>query len=669
VPASISNVSVDPDSNDTQTNVTEVLGGIPGVSARDRQNYAQDTQLSIRGFGARATFGVRGLRLYADGIPASMPDGQGQLSHFNLVGADRVQVMRGPFSALHGNSSGGVVQIWSRPGTEEFSARIRAGIGSYDERTFGAQFLGTTGPVDFNLAGSRFQTDGYRDQAAARRDSANLRLGIDTGEGRELTLVANFLDIPEAQDPLGVTQAEWRADPRQTTSVATQFNTRKSVKQLQGGVVFEQTLGMGHTLHAMGYTGNRKVVQYLAIPTLTQRNPAVASSALHSGGVVDLDTDYRGADLRWSWQGEVMDRPLEFTLGGNYDLQDQLRLGYENFLGDPAAPTQRGVRGNLRRDETNRVHNLDQFAQAMWRFADRWSVLAGVRHTEVDFKSTDRYQSGINGNDGGSRKYSDTTVVGGVMFLPSDSLRVYASLGDGFETPTFNELAYRADTQPGLAFNLLPASSRHYEVGLKWLAASGAQLDMALFSASIEDDLVVVRNSGGRSAYRNIDRSRRQGAEAGLLLPLVEDLQLQATYTLVDATFRSGFLVCASTPCTTPNVPVQAGSRMPGVARHQGQVKLQWTPGTWTTAIEFNASSNVVANDVATVRAPGYGVWSVEVGNSWELGDSTLRGYLRADNLLDHHYVGSVIVNEGNSRFFEAATDRTASIGVQWRWN
>ena len=344
VPASITNVTVDPDSNGQQTNIVEALGSIPGVTALDRQNYAQDTQLSIRGFGSRATFGVRGIRLYTDGIPAAMPDGQGQLSHFNLVGADRIQVMRGPFSALYGNSSGGVVQLWSRPGTEQLSTRLRATTGSFGERSYGAQALGTAGIVDFNIAGSRFDTDGYRDHAAARRDSANLRLGVDTGESRTLTLVANYLDIPEAQDPLGVLPSDWRLNPRQTTSVATQFDTRKSVKQTQGGLIFEQKV-FGSTLHATAYTGNRKVVQYLAIPALTQRNPSQASTALHSGGVVDLDTDYSGGDLRWSWLGTLAGRPIEVTIGGNSDLQDQLRLGYENFLGTPSAPASLGVKG------------------------------------------------------------------------------------------------------------------------------------------------------------------------------------------------------------------------------------------------------------------------------------------------------------------------------------
>ncbi len=657
VPASITTVQADTDSNNLQTNVTELLGGVAGVTALDRRNYAQDTQLSIRGFGARSTFGVRGVRLFADGIPASMPDGQGQLSHFNLLGADRIQIMRGPFSTLYGNSSGGVVQIWSRPGTEEPSARVRATVGSYGERSYGAQALGTIGLADYNLALSRFETDGYRDHAAARRDSANLRLGFDTGAGRELTLVVNYVDIPEAQDPLGVILADWRADPRGTVSLATDYNTRKSVEQLQGGLVFEQKLGSANTLHAMAYAGNRKIVQYLAI------TPSVQSPPTHSGGVVDLDTDYRGADLRWSWQGELANRPLEFTLGGNFDLQQQQRLGYNNFVGSTL-----GVRGALRRDETNRVENLDEFAQAMWQFADRWSVLAGLRHSEINFKSTDRYIVGTNRDDSGHKRYGDTTVVGGLMFRPMESLHLYASVGDGFETPTFNEMSYRSDGQPGLAFYLLPATSDEYEVGAKWRPDGGLQVDVALFRASTTNDLAVARNLGGRSSYNNIPGSRRQGFEAAMRLPVADDWQLEANYTLLAATFTKDFLTGGPPPCSSANVPVLAGTRMPGVARHQGQLQLKWSPGPWSAALELNGSSNVTVNDRASEQAPGYGVWNAEIGRNWELGDSTLRGFARVDNLLDKSYVGSVIVNEGNSRFYEAATDRTATVGLQWRW-
>ncbi|MDQ2639486.1 MAG: TonB-dependent receptor [Pseudomonadota bacterium] len=667
VPASISTVQLDADSNLMQSNMTELLAGIPGVTALDRQNYAQDTQLSIRGFGSRATFGVRGLRLYADGIPASMPDGQGQLSHFSVLGADSLQVMRGPFSALYGNSSGGVVQLWSRAGTPEPSARLRGTFGSHGTSTMSGQALGTTGPLDYNLALSRFETDGYRDHSSARRDSANLRLGVDLGTEQTLTLVANYVDIPEAQDALGVTPDDWRADPRGTAGVATQFNTRKSVEQLQGGAIYEHRLG-AHSLRAMAYTGNREVRQFLSIPPGTQR-----ATQTHSGGVVDLDGSYEGADLRWSYVGALAGRLLEFTVGTNLDRQNQLRRGYENFLGPVdntcSGATTCGVLGALRRDETNRIRNFDQFAQGYLQLTDRWSALAGMRHSEVRFRNNDRYVNGTNLDDSGTGKYSNTTFVGGVMFHARPSLRFYASVGDGFETPTFNEMSYRADGAAGLAFDLDAATSSNYELGTKWRPASGMELDVALFRADTSDELLVARNSGGRSSFRNAEGvTRRQGLEAALAVPLAGDLRLDGSYTLVDAEFRDDNIVCSGTPCTTPSTLVPAGSRIPGVARHQGTLALRWSPGQWEGGLEFEARSRMIVNDVASSSAPGFGLWNAEIGRNWDLGGSSMRTFARIENLLDKTYVGSIIVNEGNSRFFEAGPERTAMIGLQWNW-
>ncbi|MEO8307225.1 MAG: TonB-dependent receptor [Pseudomonadota bacterium] len=656
VPASVSTVQLGGDSNRPLVNVTEALVGIPGVIALDRQNYAQDTQLSIRGFGARSTFGVRGLRLYVDGIPASMPDGQGQLSHVNMLGADTMQVMRGPFSALYGNSSGGVVQFWSKPGAEGDPTRLRATYGSFDSSSIGAQTMGKIGLFDYNLSASEFKTDGSRAHSAAQRDSFNARIGIDVGESRTLSLIANYLDLPDAQDPLGLTTTEWQADPHAATPAALQFNTRKSVEQLQGGLVFEQRLGESQTLHAMVYGGNREVVQFLAIPVATQANP------LNSGGVVDLNGNYHGGDLRWSWLGTIASRPAEFTIGANTDIQQQDRLGFENFVG-----TTLGVKGRLRRDEDNRVDNVDEFAQLWWQFADRWSVLAGLRHSEVQFESVDHYIVGTNPDDSGSTHYSDFTPVAGIMFHANAPLRIYASVGKGFETPTFNELAYRADGQAGLAFYLEPAVSDNYELGAKW-RSGGIELDAALFRADTDNELAVARNTGGRSSYRNVAAARRQGFEGGAHIPLGHDLKLEMTYTYLDATYRSDYLICVVPGCTVPNVTVPAGARIPGVAEHQGQMKLEWTPGAWSTTLEFVAISSLNANETGTVAAPGYGLLHFEVGRNWRIASGELRGFARIENLLDRNYVGSVIVNEGNSRFYEAGPERAATVGAQWQW-
>ncbi|HBK45207.1 MAG TPA: TonB-dependent receptor, partial [Xanthomonadaceae bacterium] len=422
LPASFSTVAVERDLNGRGAQLSEVLDGIPGLVARDRQNYAQDTQLSIRGYGARSSFGVRGVRLLVDGIPATMPDGQGQLSHFNLLGAERVEVLRGPFSALYGNSSGGVLQLWSADGQRGDPWRVRASYGSDDTSNVGAQLLGQQGIVHYNVAANHFETDGWRDHSAARRESVNAKFGLDLAEGRRLDLVFNHLDAPDAQDPLGLSRAQYRADPRQATAVAYQYDTRKSVRQSQAGAVFTQQSDR-QTLRLMAYAGRREVEQFLAVPVATQANP------LHSGGVIDLDSDYGGADARWAWHGDLLGRPLELTVGANADRQRQHRTGYENFVGDAL-----GVKGALRRDQRDRVENVDQFAQAWWQWSERWSALVGVRRSEVRFRSDDRYVTARNPDDSGRRDYAATTPVAGLVLRASDDLRVYVSAGRGFET-------------------------------------------------------------------------------------------------------------------------------------------------------------------------------------------------------------------------------------------
>lgn len=656
VPASVETIALNPENSRADISITESLTGVAGLQALDRQNYAQDVQLSVRGFGARSTFGVRGVRLYADGIPASMPDGQGQLSHFSALSGDRLEILRGPFSALYGNSSGGVVQLYSKDGAVGDSPRVKATYGSNDAYTLGGQLLGRTGIVGYNVSLSRFDTDGYRDHSAARRDSANARFTLNFNDSQRLNVLFNYVDIPQAQDPLGETRAQWDQDPRAAT-LADQFNTRKSVEQVQGGLVYEQLFGSGQSVRLMTYAGNRQVTQFLAIPIATQANP------LHSGGVVDLDGTYDGGDARWSWNGELAGAPFEITAGANFDEQNQQRRGYENFIG-----TTVGVQGAIRRDEQNHVQNFDEFAQAWWQFATRWSVLAGVRHSEVHFHSTDHYVRTGNPDDSGGVTHTNTTPVAGLMFSSSDALRLYLSAGKGFETPTFNELSYRSDGQAGLAFNLRPSTSRNYELGAKWHEDGGPSAALAVFRANTTDELAVARNVGGRSSYQNVAQARRQGLEASLDVPLAAQFSVEFAYTYIDATFESSYRICTAPPCTTPNVTVPAGARIPGVARHQGMTRFKWHSGEWNAGLEIQGESGLGVNDQATESAPGFVVAHVEAGRNWETAAGRLRTFARIENLLDKTYIGSVIVNEANGRYYETGLGRNYLAGLQFQW-
>ncbi len=645
VPASIDRIDLDQAT--LGASLAESLQGVPGLTVRERQNYAQDTQISIRGFGARAAFGIRGVRLLLDGIPATQPDGQGQLSHFNLATAERVEVLRGPFSALYGNSSGGVIQLFTADAAAIPELGFDAFAGSYGDRRLslvGSGYGATLGYTDF-------RTQGYRAHSAAHRQSLNGKLALAAGEGK-LTLLLNRLDAPAAQDPLGLTRAQFETDPRQATAVASQFDTRKSVAQTQLGAIYEQDFGAPGALRLLGYGGQRAIEQFLAIPIGAQ------ASAAASGGVVDLGSHYAGADARWSQRRES----FSWVAGVSLDRLRQHRRGFENFVG-----SQTGVRGALRRDEINTVTAFDQYLQLDWTLTPRTAVLAGLRNSALRFRSDDRYLREGNGDDSGQVRYRALTPVAGLLFKQTAQLHWYAAYGSGFETPTFAELAYRPDGAAGLNFALEPARTRSGEAGLKLRLGDDSRISAALFRADSRDELVTARNSGGRASFTNAARTRRQGAELALQSALTAKLELALAYTLLDATVRETYRTCASPPCASPQLEVRRGNRLPGVAQGQWFSRLGYQPQPgWQLALEFRYLDTVPVNDSNTEAAPSYGLLDGELAYRLRPARGpAARFSLRMENVFDRRYAGSVIVNEANGRYYEPARGRSLTAGLE----
>jgi iron complex outermembrane receptor protein len=623
-----------------QVNLSEVLGPVPGVVVRNRQNYAQDLQVSVRGFGGRASFGVRGVRLLADGIPATMPDGQGQTGSFDLATADRIEVLRGPFASLYGNSSGGVVQVFTAGGPPQPEADVSFVAGSDGLRKAGVRAGGRQGDLDYVAGASRFRTDGYREHSAATRDLFNAKVSSPLASGR-LTLVAGGLDQPDSQDPLGLTRSQFEADPRQADPAALLFNTRKSVRQGQLGAVQEVALGQDDALQARLYGGTRDVVQFLA---------QSGDTPLGSGGVVDLDRRYGGAGVRWTsnFRGE---RPVVLSVGAERDALDERRRGYVN---------DRGVQGALRRDEDDRVASTGAYALGEWRFAPGWSASAGVRASRVAFESRDHYVTAANPDDSGDVTYSRTLPVAGIVFEPAPHWRLYANAGEGFETPTFAELAYRPGGQTGLNFELRPARSRHAEVGAKARLGEAGRLAAALFRIDTEDEIVVDTSAGGRTTFKNASRTRRDGVELSASGSLGAGFEGAVAYAWLDARFTRGF------SSGSPPVPVPAGSRLPGVPGSTLYAELVWRHAAsgFHAGAELQASGKVYVNDANTDAAAGYAVASLRAGIERNFASWRLSAFARVDNVGGHAYAGSVIVAEARGRFFEPAPGRALMVGA-----
>ncbi|ENC9856948.1 TonB-dependent receptor PqqU [Klebsiella variicola] len=637
-----------------RVNLSESLGAVPGLQVQNRQNYAQDLQLSIRGFGSRSTYGVRGLRIYVDGIPATMPDGQGQTSNIDIGSVDTIEVLRGPFSALYGNSSGGVINVTSQTGTQPPTVEASSYYGSFGTWHYGMKATGAVGDgshagdVDYTVSTNRFTTHGYRDHSGARKNLANARLGVRINDVSKLTLLLNSVDI-KANDAGGLTADEWRDNPRQSPR-GDQYNTRKNTRQTQAGLRYERQLSAQDDLSVMMYAGERETTQFQSIPRAPQLKPS------HAGGVIDLTRHYQGIDTRLTHRGELL-VPVTLTAGLDYENMSERRKGYENFVMVNGAP-QYGEQGALRRNERNLMWNVDPYLQTQWQLTDKLSLDAGVRYSSVWFDSNDYYITPGNGDDSGDASYHKWLPAGSLKYALTDAWNVYLSAGRGFETPTINELSYRSDNQSGLNFGLKPSTNDTVEIGSKTRLGNGL-LTAALFQTNTDNEIVVDSSSGGRTSYKNAGKTRRQGMELGLDQQFGESWRLKAAWTWLDAIYRTN--VCDDASCN--------GNRIPGIARNMGYASFGYQPEQgWYAGSDIRYMSDIMANDENTAKAPSWTVVGLTTGYKWSYGRMDMDLFGRVDNLFDREYVGSVIVNESNGRYYEPAPGRNYGIGLNLAW-
>lgn len=650
-PASVFRVDAPQADTSSQVNLTEVVKGIPSLQIRNRENYAQDLQLSMRGFGARSTFGVRGIRLYVDGIPATMPDGQGQTSNIDLSSLDHVEVLTGPFSSLYGNSSGGTILTSTKEGQGKDSIELSYSGGSHDKSRAGLVLQGgakSANEPSYVISSSYFDTDGYREHSGAEKVLNNAKLSWNLDDGSKINWVTNYVKI-HADDPQGLTHDQWNANPKQQVPFLKQFNVRKDIEQTQTGVTWSKPINDHHELYAMVYLGNRQVTQYQSIPKSTQD-----ASVNHAGGVIDFERNYYGADFRWTGK-ELLPNTI-VSVGVALDTMDEDRKGFENFNLINNQPSY-GVKGNLRRDEDNTLWNIDPYLQASWQFLPTWRLDTGVRYSNVHYKSEDRYLS--NGDDSDKTDYDKVLPSAALSWQILPELMAYVSYAKGFETPTFTEMAYRPDGLSGFNFGLTASTSDTYETGLKSQNRLG-DFTLAVFQTKTKDDIVSAGNSNGRSTFRNADKTLREGVEFAWNKKLWRDLTATASYAYLDATFD------ADIPASGSVAQIPSGNAIPGIAKNQAYASLAWQPSHGLYGgVDVQYMDKVYVNDTNSDAAPSYSVTSANVGYAWVMGDWKVNSFARVDNLFDKNYAGSVIVNDGNGRYFEPADGRNWSAGLR----
>ncbi|MFA6040728.1 MAG: TonB-dependent receptor [Methylophilus sp.] len=632
-----------------QVNLSETAVRIPGIVVANKYNLAQDLGVSTRGFGARSAFGVRGVRLYADGIPLSMPDGQGQTGTFNFDTAKQIEFMRGPFSALYGNSSGGVVQIFTKDGDKTPTVSGGITFGSYNTKRENLTYEGQVGDLNYILNGSHLSTDGYRDHSEATRDMLHTKLSFQANDDTKVTLVATSLNQSDSQDPLALTPAQYDADPKQAGTKAISTDSRAYKKHTQAGLTIDHALNQQQSISLMGYYGTRSSDGYLAI------GPGTTGGRLSA-----IDRDFGGLDAKWTYKDQLAGKPFTLVAGLSYDTMEDDRTQFSTTSGV--------ISSAVNRNEVQNVHSFDQYLQATFEPTERWLLVAGLRHSKIAFNIDDKMPVTIADPDsGGSLSYNNTSPVFGATFKLSQAINLYANYGKGFETPTFIEMTYaNPTTGTGPNLTLQPSKSKNYEIGAKAFIGDNTRVNAAFYQIKTKNEIVTDQGVGTTASFKNAGDTERHGLELSIDSALAYNFNAYLAYTLMSAEFKDTFCTGACTPALTVN----AGNKIPGTYTSTTYGELSWKhPASgFSTAVEGIHFSDAYTNDVNTIKADGYTIFNLRGGFVQNLSNWRLNEFVRIDNVTDRKYVSSVRVNTSAAYDPGAPRNWTAGLSASYKF-
>ena len=616
-----------------RADVAELLQGINGLQADSRSNYAQDTRITLRGFGARSAFGVRGLELQIDGIPLSMPDGQGQFSGVVLDGVSQVSMLTGPVAALYGNGAGGVINLRSEaPQHNYLSVDTSNGEEGFARQHILAEFNDTELAV--RVQASQFNVDGNRPHSSAEREQFGAQIYYTLDNGVQAQYRFDKEDAPLLQDPLGLLQSQWQIDPYQLNSSAEFFNTRKSISHQQNAFSLRQEQGAQRWQFAF-WQGDRHIQQFLG-----QKGDALSNS----GGVVDLQRQFGGGNGNYTWDVKLADQLISFTVGGEWSSMTDARKGFVNEAGN---------KGDLRRDELGEADNRDGYLVLQWQASDAWNVLLGVRQSYLQLSVADYFVIPTkNADDSGEKTFNRSSATLATNYRIDEHFSLHAAFGNGFETPTLTELAY-TNNDKGFNNTLDAATNNQQEVSVDFNHEK-INVSLKAFLIKTHDELVVDQSNNGRTTYLNAAETKRKGLELSSNFEFNKVFDVRVAFNYIDAIYSQGPF---------------ASLELPGVAKLNNYAQFNWSPFSGELlrlSLSANHRSEVATSDANQIKAPAYTIADIAVSGKFYWVDSVqTQWWIKCTNITDKNYVGSVIVNQANGRAFEPASGRNLAAGVK----
>lgn len=609
----------------------ESMARIPGVFLQNRYNFAQDLRISIRGFGARSAFGIRGVKLLVDGIPETVVDGQAQTDVVDLTAVEQIEVIRGPSSALYGNATGGVIDIETFDPPAYPVRRLRLDYGSFDYHRESVQAGNQHESWGYFLSAQNLGYNGFREHNEADKKLLNGKFNLRLLDDATLQTVVRVLHAPGTEDPGALTRAEAEADRSRARQANLDLDSRQNASQQTLGLLFDNPLGDDRSLRARLFYTNRDFIQYLPFG---------------GGGVVTYDRAFFGGGLQLTQRGELLGMASDFTAGVDIEKQHDDRQRFDNVAGE---------KGQLTFDQLEEARSIGVFAQNVLALTDRLSLTTGLRYDDIEFQVDDRYTQGGDPDDSGERSFSEVSGTVGTTYEIAPNQNLYATVGTAFETPTFTEFA-DPDGTGGFNPDIQPQEAVNYEIGARGFWGTRLRYEVALFRVDVDDELVVFESAGGRDFYENSGESRRQGLETQLVWDITDRLSATGAFTYSDFTFEQFSNAGGSF----------GGERIPGIPESQFFGELAYrAPGAGFAILDFQIYDELYADNANTEKVAGYAVVNGRVGIEDRLWQRPLTLYLGVNNLLDQDYFSNVRINAFGGRYYETAPGRNAYVGLE----
>ncbi len=650
IPAAVGYVGKDDIQLGTQQlGIDESLLKIPGVFMQNRYNFAQDLRISIRGFGSRATFGIRGIKLYVDGIPASLPDGQGGVDSIDIGSLERMEVIRGPSSSLYGTASGGVINMYTEDGPVDSPfVEARTSFGSYQFRKHQIKAGGQKEKLNYLMNFSRMELDGYRDHSETDNYLFNSKFRYDIDNTSDLTLTVNVLDSPEAQDPGGLTRTTGFNVGLETPTDAQRnnlrFNAGESVEQQQFGLLYNKSIGDKHDFTLRNYYVFRNFNTNLPFGYF-------GGPLTPSGGIVGLDRFYLGGGGQYNYSGDLFAHKNRVTIGFDVDSQMDDRVNYTNIVDSP-------VVGPKSLDQDEDVLSWGIFLQNEFSITDSLELTAGIRYDEVEYDFTDNYfVDGID--DSGKIKFTEWSPQVGLLWSVNDAVNIYGNIGTSFEPPSSREFA-NPTAAGGFNSDLTAQTATNYEVGVKGFVSSRVNYELAVFRIETEDELILAgQNPAGSDFFTNAGETIRNGIEAALTVHALQGLDVSFAYTYSDFEFDE-FTVGGTS---------FEGNAIPGIPEQMAYVELAYYhPSGFYSVWDTQFVDQVFVDNANSDAAEDYTVSNFRFGYTIDSGNTVFTPFVGINNIFDRNYIGAVRVNESRSKFYEPAPELNFYAGMSLRF-